>query len=145
MIIGVSLPSITDMYTVHCIRKARSIVGAPDLALGREQMSFAESNLHSRVHDQEAKAGAEAWRMSTAVPQLQGSSDIRQLHKMGRKRPPPRMPGDVLHGTLPRQAAAPAGKVVDTTSPGEPLKRVWPQNMKLSGVLHSNPIAKRRL
>ncbi|KAK3548141.1 hypothetical protein QTP70_004858 [Hemibagrus guttatus] len=28
-IIGVSLPSITDMYTVHCIRKARSIVDDP--------------------------------------------------------------------------------------------------------------------
>ncbi|KAK3517743.1 hypothetical protein QTP70_017791 [Hemibagrus guttatus] len=29
MIIGVSLPSITDMYTIHCIRKARSIVDDP--------------------------------------------------------------------------------------------------------------------
>ncbi|KAK3511413.1 hypothetical protein QTP70_007329 [Hemibagrus guttatus] len=28
-IIGVSLPSITDMYTVHCIRKANSIVDDP--------------------------------------------------------------------------------------------------------------------
>ncbi|KAK3557694.1 hypothetical protein QTP70_034108, partial [Hemibagrus guttatus] len=28
-IIGVSLPSITDMYTVHCIRKARSILDDP--------------------------------------------------------------------------------------------------------------------
>ncbi|KAK3563650.1 hypothetical protein QTP86_032832 [Hemibagrus guttatus] len=28
-IIGVSLPSITDMYTTHCIRKANNIVDDP--------------------------------------------------------------------------------------------------------------------